>query len=44
MNLKELMTNVKSMTARPDGASSNGANGSHASATMLEGSTEGNSN
>jgi flotillin len=41
MNLKELMSNVKSMGARPNGVSSNGANGSGpASSTMLEGSTE----
>src|SRR5579875_3329525 len=38
MNLKELMTNVKSMAARPNGASGNGSsNGSHASSSpMLE--------
>src|SRR5579875_2864023 len=38
MNLKELMTNVKSMAARPNGVSANGSsNGSHASSSpMLE--------
>src|ERR1700742_3726686 len=41
MNLKELMTNVKSMAARPNGVSSNGSNGSGPGASpMLEGSTE----
>ena len=41
MNLKELMSNVKSMGARPNGASPNGSNGSGpASSPMLEGSTE----
>jgi flotillin len=46
MNLKELMTNVKSMAARPNGVSSNGANGSAPAPTagMLEGKTDGNSN
>jgi flotillin len=46
MNLKELMTNVKSMAARPNGVSSNGANGSAPGPTagMLEGKTDGNSN
>ena len=40
MNLKDLMTNVKSMAARPNGAS-NGSNGSGPSGSpMLEGSTE----
>src|ERR1700761_6618439 len=41
MNLKELMTNVKSMAARPNGVSSNGSNGSGPGVSpMLEGSTE----
>src|SRR5215469_5942759 len=46
MNLKDLMTNVKSMAARPNGASSNGSNGSGPGSSagsttpMLEGSTE----
>jgi flotillin len=42
MNLKELMSNVKSMGARPNGASPNGSsNGSSNGATgLLEGTTE----
>src|SRR5580692_10354691 len=42
MNLKELMTNVKSMAARPNGVSSNGSSGSSGAGNtaMLEGTTE----
>jgi flotillin len=46
MNLKELMTNVKSMAARPNGVSSNGSSGSSGAGNtaMLEGTTETNDN
>jgi flotillin len=45
MNLKDLMSNVKSMAARPNGVSSNGAGSVPGStAGMLEGKTDGNSN
>jgi len=46
MNLKELMSNVKSMSARPNGASPNGSGSGTAmgGSPMLEGSTEENSN
>src|SRR5580698_4371392 len=41
MNLKDLMSNVTSMAARPNGVSSNGSNGSGPNTSpMLEGSTE----
>lgn len=43
MNMKDLMSNVKSMAARPNGANGNGA-ASSGSTAMLEGSTDGNSN